>query len=243
MRLRAGGLSAIALLQKMHLRLRIFCLFACTELTLLMHRIGTFANKTCNAIKDFGLIASTKPALACKQTARVQDVQYTVHHNILLHSPKAENSDFLTATVHSRPRKHSLGCEFDLSMHPTPVSLPIVCPPTHVSLEEMRRDSPNAEVLWELWSCLHAIVACKTPTAFGGHRARDHICPLAANVSLCASCCLKNAIYGHPSIYRTVQHVEFSSGNGMHHNRTSCSHVLDKCEAWGERLALAKKKL
>ena len=170
--------------------------------------------------------------IACKHAS----LQYTVHHNILLHQSKAENSGFLTATVHSRPRKHSLGCEFDLSMHPTPVSLPIVC-------EEMRRDSPNVEVLWELWSPLHTIVACNTPTAFGGHRARDHICPLAANVSLCASCCLKNAIYGHPSIYRTAQNVEFSSGNGMHHNRTSCSHVLDKFEAWGERLALAKKKL
>ena len=45
MRLRAGGLSAIALLQKMHLRLRCFCLFAFTELTLLMHRIGTFEKR------------------------------------------------------------------------------------------------------------------------------------------------------------------------------------------------------
>ena len=45
MRLRSGSLSAIALFQKMHLRLMIFCLFALTELTLLMHRIGTFEKR------------------------------------------------------------------------------------------------------------------------------------------------------------------------------------------------------
>ena len=45
LRLRSGGLSAIALFQKVHLRLRIFCLFALTELTLLMHRIGTFEKR------------------------------------------------------------------------------------------------------------------------------------------------------------------------------------------------------
>ena len=37
LRLRSGSLSAIALFQKVHLRLRIFCLFALTELTLFMH--------------------------------------------------------------------------------------------------------------------------------------------------------------------------------------------------------------
>ena len=45
MRLRSGSLSAIALFQKVHLRLRIFCLFAFTELTLSMHRIGTFEKR------------------------------------------------------------------------------------------------------------------------------------------------------------------------------------------------------
>ena len=45
LRLRSGSLSAIALFQKMHLRLRIFCLFALTELTLFMHRIGTFEKR------------------------------------------------------------------------------------------------------------------------------------------------------------------------------------------------------
>ena len=137
MRLMAGGLSAIACLKNMRCgvgRLSA-CTFWCTE--------SVFRPKRAMRLKIVCLTASTKPTLACKQTARVQYVQYTIHHNILLHSPKAENSDFLTATVHSRPRKHSLGCEFDLSMHPTPVSLPIVC-------EEMRRDSPNVEVLWEL---------------------------------------------------------------------------------------------
>ena len=45
LRLRSGSLSAIALFQKVHLRLRIFCLFALTELTLFMHRIGTFEKR------------------------------------------------------------------------------------------------------------------------------------------------------------------------------------------------------
>ena len=45
LRLRSGSLSAIALFQKVHLRIRIFCLFALTELTLLMHRIGTFEKR------------------------------------------------------------------------------------------------------------------------------------------------------------------------------------------------------
>ena len=56
MRLRSGSLSAIALFQKVHLRLRFFCLFAFTELTLLMHRIGTFAN-TAMRLRSGGLSA------------------------------------------------------------------------------------------------------------------------------------------------------------------------------------------
>ena len=56
MRLRSGSLSAIALFQKVHLRLRFFCLFAFTELTLLMHRIGTFA-KSAMRLRAGGLSA------------------------------------------------------------------------------------------------------------------------------------------------------------------------------------------
>ena len=56
LRLRSEGLSAIALFQKVHLRLRFFCLFAFTELTLLMHRIGTFA-KSAMRLRAGGLSA------------------------------------------------------------------------------------------------------------------------------------------------------------------------------------------